>query len=284
MWENRFYAYERGWIDPKRIIDSHYVESIAVGFDGRIYLATWGTAIHMWCGKHRAQLKEHEAPVKSIAVGKRGQIYSGSVDGKICGWDGTDGKQFQDQHTAAIMALLVGLDDCIYSGSMDSSIRVWSPDGKHLDTLEGHTDGISVLALGLNGNIFSGSFDTTIRIWSNRKHVQTIEDHLGFIYALAIGKDGKIYSGSSEETSIRVRDCDGTPLRDLEAGGIVRALAVGLGGKIFSASGNLISVWSGKDGTHLHSLSKHQHNIKSIVVGNDGRIYSGSWDGVVCIW
>ena len=65
----------------------------------------------------------------------------------------------------------------------------------------------------------------------------------------------------------------------------VRTLAVGLDGNVHSASDDgTIRVWSGDDGTHLHTLDRDADQIFALVVGMNGKLYSGHESGTVLMW
>ena len=53
------------------------------------------------------------------------------------------------------------------------------------------------------------------------------------------------------------------------------SIVIGKDGRIYSGSG-VIRVWSGIDGTHLQTLQGHVCDVYTLAVGKDDRIYSGS--------
>jgi WD40 repeat protein len=45
-----------------------------------------------------------------------------------------------------------------------------------------------------------------------------------------------------------------------------------------------IRVWSGDDGTHLHTLLGHANGVCALTVGLDDKVYSGSGDNTIRVW
>jgi hypothetical protein len=287
--DGRWAAYEAGVIKP-RGLHGHtaHVYALAVGLDGKVYSGSGDKTIRVWSGDdgtHLQTLVGHTDYVNSLAVGLDGKVYSGSEDMTIRVWSGDDGTHLQtlEGHTSFVFALAVGLDGKVYSGSVDKLIRVWSgTDGAHLQTLVGHTDVVTSLAVGLDGKLFSGSDDTTIRVWSgdDGTHLQTLVGHTRWVSIVAVGLDGKkIYSGSWDGT-IRVwSGTDGTHIQTLVGHtSRVSALALGLDGKVLSGSDDgTIRVWS-PTGTHLHTLMKHNDDVRvvyALAVMRDGTLVSG---------
>jgi WD40 repeat protein len=65
----------------------------------------------------------------------------------------------------------------------------------------------------------------------------------------------------------------------------VWSIAVGMDGKIYSGSENrTIKVWSGEDGTLMHTLAGHTDRVAALAVGLDGNVYSGSDDDTIRVW
>jgi len=113
----------------------------------------------------RQMLKIDTDEVYALAVGPDGKVYVASHESMLTVWSDT-GSRFrthtQTLHSNSIRSLAVGLDGKIYSGSADNTITVRRPDDfAHLNTLVGHTDAVVALAVGLDGRVYSGSDDRT---------------------------------------------------------------------------------------------------------------------------
>jgi hypothetical protein len=226
------------------------VTSLAVGLDGKIFSGSHGT-IRVWSGDDGRCLKTRSdfmGHVYDLAVGLDGKVYSGSSQGNIRVWSGDACQHIQtlEGHTGPVLTLAVGLDGALYSGSYDKSVRVWSADdGSHLRTLVGHTHPVSALAVGVDGNVFSGSWDGRIRVWSGKDGslLKTLEGHTRVVTSLAVGADGRVLSGSDDAT--------------LRVWGTRRAIP--------------------RDTVHLHTVRTCKGEVKHIVMGSDGSVYSLGW-------
>ena len=49
-------------------------------------------------------------------------------------------------------------------------------------------------------------------------------------------------------------------------------------------SATQIRVWSAVDGTHIHTFDEHACGVSALAVRRDGVVFSGSFDGCVCVW
>ena len=54
--------------------------------------------------------------------------------------------------TQYVVALAMAPDGRLFSGSDDRTIKMWSAEGRHLQTLEGHDDTVWALVVAPNGS------------------------------------------------------------------------------------------------------------------------------------
>eukprot|EP00038_Savillea_parva_P009438 m.183549 g.183549 ORF g.183549 m.183549 type:complete len:503 (+) comp15842_c0_seq1:152-1660(+) len=71
-----------------------------------------------------------------------------------------------------------------------------------------------------------------------------------------------------------------------EDGGVkfVYAMAIGPGNRLYVALNKDVHVYNLTTGVHIHQLVGHQAMVRSVVVGEDSRVYTGSWDSTVRVW
>jgi WD40 repeat protein len=68
----------------------------------------------------------------------------------------------------------------IATASADNTVKLWSLEGKELQTLRGHLDGINSVIFSPDGKmIATGSTDKTVKLWNlEGKKLHTFRGHL----------------------------------------------------------------------------------------------------------
>jgi WD40 repeat protein len=153
--------------------------------------------------------------------------------------------------------------------------------------LVGHTDEVTALAVGPDGTVYSASLDATVRAWSGTdgSHLRDLDGPALRVYSLAVGgPNGAVYGGTTG--TIRVwsgtdGSCQGTLEGDPDE--TVEKLAVTEDGTVFAADTDYsIQVWSDRE--QLRTLIGHTDCISALVIGTQGRLYSGSFDTTIRVW
>ena len=147
----------------------------------------------------------------------------------------------------------------IATASDDRTIKIWTKEGKLLDTLTGHTDRVTSVSFSSSSKqteknngylLITGSADTTAIVWqienSKGKQVKQLKGHTDWI-------------------------------TDIEIVSIENSLLIAT-----SSRDGTIKLWN-KKGTLVNTLSGHQDWVNSIAVF-DYYLVSGSSDGNVIIW
>jgi WD40 repeat protein len=187
-------------------------------------------------------------------------------------------------HNDAVNSIAFSPDGkTIVSGSDDKTIKLWTKEGKLLQTFN-DTSKVTSLAFSPDGQtIISGSDDKTIKLWSKEgKPLQTLKNHTQTIKSVAVSKDGLIASGSDDNT-IKLRSKEGKLLHTLKGHtGAVKSVAFSTDGNIIisASADNTIKLWS-KEGKLLQTLKNHTQTLKSVAVSKDGLIASGSDDNTI---
>ncbi|KAH9888295.1 YVTN repeat-like/Quino protein amine dehydrogenase [Xylariomycetidae sp. FL2044] len=87
------------------------------------------------------------------------------------------------------------------SASFDNHIKIWSRDGKFIDTLRGHVAPVFQVAFSADSRLLvSASRDTTLKVWSmqTKRMVSDLPGHEDEVYAVDWSPDG---------TTVGVSDC-----------------------------------------------------------------------------
>ena len=94
----------------------------------------------------------------------------------------------------------------IASASLDKTVKLWSLDGKLLQTFTGHSDIIYGVAFSPDGErIASASKDKTVKLWSlDGRLLQTFTGHSDSIYGVAFSPDGERIASASKDKTVKL--------------------------------------------------------------------------------
>lgn len=113
------------------------------------------------------------------------------------------------------------------------------------------------------------------------KHPQTLRSY-SWLRNMAVGPDNNIYAGVADGVAVWSK---GVRVRTLPQRKVL-ALIVASDNNVYSAEkDHVIRVWSGTDGILLRTLKDHQHDVKAIVEGHNGKIYScAEYEHSIRVW
>ncbi|GBO53177.1 high-affnity carbon uptake protein Hat/HatR [Pseudanabaena sp. lw0831] len=200
-------------------------------------------------------------------------------------------------HTAAPVTSVAFSPDSktIATGSADSNVKLWSLDGKELQTFKGHTDKVHSVAFSPDGKtIVTGSYDKTVKLWSlDGKELQTFKGHTDKVHIVAFSPDGKTIVTGSYDKTVKLWSLDGKELQTVRQTNKVFRVAFSPDVKtiaIGTSDGRkdtIITeqVWnlSGKFNLHFISFGLDTATpVTSIAFSPDGKtIATGSADGTL---
>ena len=159
----------------------------------------------------------------------------------------------------------------IAAGSFDSRVRLWSRNGKLLNTLKGHEGNVTSVVFSPDGQtIASGSGDCTVKLWSrDGKLLNTLIGHGSPVNRVAYNRDGQIISRSRNTTICGVNSVAFSPDGQTIASG---------------SHDKTVKLWS-RDGKLLNTFKRHDEYVSSVMFSPDGQtIASGSRDKTVKLW
>jgi WD40 repeat protein len=92
----------------------------------------------------------------------------------------------------------------IATASADNTAKLWSRDGKELQTLRGHTAKVWSVSFSPNGKtIATASGDKTVKFWSrDGKELQTLKGHGNSVFSISFSPDGKTIATASKDKSV----------------------------------------------------------------------------------
>ena len=177
----------------------------------------------------------------------------------------------------------------IATGSEDNTARLWSIEGKLLNTFKGYQGWVNSVAFSPDSKyIATGSQDNTVRLWSiEGKLLKTFKNHQKGVYSVAFSPDGKYIATGSQDNTMRLWSIEGKLLKTFKGHQKgVYSVAFSPDGKyIVSASfDSTVRIWS-IEGQLLNTLQGHQGAVLSVTFSASGRyIISGGTDRTVRLW
>ncbi|MCX5963484.1 MAG: AAA-like domain-containing protein [Cyanobacteria bacterium] len=189
----------------------------------------------------------------------------------------------------------------IATASWDGTVKVWTRDGKLLQTLEGHNGGrrrrpVNSVNFSPDSKIlvFAGyGDDKDQNFWmisnidgsSQRK----IEGHSDQIQRIVFSPDGKTIATASWDRTIKLwRVSDGKLIRTLTGhGDWLFALAFSPDGQMLASGSKdqTVRLWRVVDGELLHTLTGHRGTVNNVAFSPDGSLVaSASDDKTIRLW
>ncbi len=171
----------------------------------------------------------------------------------------------------------------------DKMAKLWSIDGRLLQTFQGHQFSVNSVAFSPDGkSILTGSGDNTAKLWSiDGRLLQTFQGHQSSVSSVAFSPDGKsIVTGSTDETA-KLWSIDGSLLQTFQGHqSSVYSVAFAPDGKsiVTGSVDKTAKLWS-IDGRLLQTFQGHQDFVSSVAFSSDGKsILTGSGDKTAKLW
>ncbi len=240
--------------------------------------------------------------VTSVSFSPDGKtLVSGSADGIVKLWSIEEGRFLEDigTHEGEVTSVSFSADGQVVasasgdeSASAQNTVKLWSVDGKLLQTLSGHGDWIYSVSLSPDGKtIASASADKTIKIWSvDGGEIKTLKGHSDEVLEVAFSRDGKAIASASRDKTVKVWSSEGensSLLKTIEGHqDDVWAVSFSPNGRtLASASGDSVHLWS-RDRTPLRQiLTGHTDWVYGVSVSPNGRtIATASRDKTINLW
>jgi cytochrome c len=128
-------------------------------------------------------LRGHGGPVRALAAGADGRIYSGSFDTRAIVWDGVNAAQITRHHAGAVTAVLPLPGDRFASAGQDGRVAIWGDGPQPIQSEVWHQLPVAALAP-WSGGLASAGWDGRIALWTGAGAPRYIDAHEGQITGL----------------------------------------------------------------------------------------------------
>lgn len=270
----------------------------AIGTDGTIYVGSYDFNLYALApgnGSQKWAFPTGGIIYSSPALGSDGTIYVGSEDGSLYAIAPSGAKLWSYKTGGAIdSSPAIGSDGTIYVGSLDHALYAVAPDGRLKWTFPTGDGIVAPPAIGADGTIYVGSKDSHLYALTPGGNSKWSATTGGAIETSpAIGPTGTIYFASLDANLYAVTS-DGSPLWNILPSGsakdpIYSSPAVRSDGTIVLGAGTydennpaqstcqVVAVNS--DSSIKWRYGTPDNVDSSPVIGPDGTIYVGCWDG-----
>ncbi|MDQ2096262.1 MAG: WD40 repeat domain-containing protein [Tychonema bourrellyi B0820] len=203
-----------------------------------------------------------------------------------------------EQHSNFVLDVSVSPDgNRVASASADKTVKLWSKEGKLLNTFN-HSDIVTSVSFSPDGKtIATACADRQIRIWrvdNNKSAIATLEGHKDIVTSVSFSPDGKTIASASYDKTIKIWNVASKKLLQTLTGHQDLVLGARFspdGETIASASADkTIKLWnrldkSEKFQTIPKTLNKHSDIVYSVNFSPNGKEFvSASADTTIKIW
>ncbi|MBD1924407.1 AAA-like domain-containing protein [Microcoleus sp. FACHB-831] len=201
-----------------------------------------------------------------------------------------------EKHSASVYSFTFSPNGkTVASGSNDGTIKLWSLDGREVQTFTGHKEGVTSVSFSPDGKTIasaSAGADKTIKLWSlDGREIQTFTGHKEAVTSVDFSPDGKTIASASWDGTIKLWSVGGREIQTFTVHKDVRKDRVT--SVSFSPDGKTIASasWDGKirlwslDGRKLQTFTGHTDIVNRVSFSPDGKtIATASEDKTIKLW
>ncbi|MBP0003060.1 MAG: AAA-like domain-containing protein [Cyanobacteria bacterium SBC] len=275
------------------------VVSAAFSTDDRwVATASADRTVRLWArtGEFLRSLKEHAGIVWNVEFSSQGQLISSSDDRNVAiGFPATTAPENAvDRSTfetsAPALELAVSPDETeIAVGHSDNAVRLYTVDGRLLETFSGHTGAVwSVAWSPHTDRLLSGGEDGVAKLWDRSGTLlETLTGHKSNIWKVAFSPGGQTMATGGADLTVKLWDREGTLLNTLQGHqGAVWGIDFSPNGAMLASSdvSSQIVLWN-REGARLGILDVHDSGVRDVRFSPDGtQLVSSSDDNTAILW
>ncbi len=195
-----------------------------------------------------------------------------------------------EQHKNSVVSVTFSPDgDLIATASTDKTVKLFTSEGRLVQTLNGHENPLTRVAFSPDGQtIASTSTDGTIKLWRrDGTLIRTITAHDRGVTSASFSPDGQTLASSSLDSTIKLWNLQGELIRTINADNapILFVRFSPDGQTIASASlDKTVKLWD-LTGKAIATFTGHEQGVTSVSFSPDGQtLASGSLDKTVKLW
>ncbi|NEO55095.1 MAG: WD40 repeat domain-containing protein [Okeania sp. SIO3B5] len=156
----------------------------------------------------------------NITFSPKGDLIVAGLNRKIKIWkaDGSFITEIDTKHGHEVTDVAISpKGDLIATASLDGDAKLWTFDGKLVNTFKEHRGSIYSIAFSPKGDLIAtASRDNTVKLWKPNGTVKhSLIGHTGSVLGIAFSSKGDLIATASNDKTVRVWKPDGTPLLTL---------------------------------------------------------------------
>ncbi|MEH2305001.1 nSTAND1 domain-containing NTPase [Nostoc sp.] len=164
----------------------------------------------------------------------------------------------------------------LISGDANGLLKIWSRDGKNLQTFKAHDKGINSVSFSPdNQKIASGSDDKTVKLWSiNGKEISTFKGNQGSVTSISFSPDGKLIASASQDNTVKIWQLDGSLLETFNGHSkSVNSVTFSPDGKLIASASDdkTVKLWQ-LNGTIIKTFDRYRNGVNSVSFSPNGKM------------